>query len=134
MRQQATEISNATLDAALFDVPSGYTQAKSYQDLMGRTGGVQAGGMGAVPNPESMPGRTDEQRKQIAEAQKEAMDAQGQSSSQATGAAAAGAAMAGKKAGTLRVGVLRVVGETNGVQSDLRAALVSEIRSLGTDA
>ena len=32
---QVTELSTTTLDAALFDVPDGYTEAKSYQELMG---------------------------------------------------------------------------------------------------
>lgn len=32
---EVIEISKATLDAAMFDVPAGYTQAKDYQELMG---------------------------------------------------------------------------------------------------
>jgi hypothetical protein len=32
---QVTDLSTTTLDAALFDVPDGYTEAKSYQELMG---------------------------------------------------------------------------------------------------
>jgi hypothetical protein len=32
---EVVELSKATLDAALFDIPAGYTQAKDYQELMG---------------------------------------------------------------------------------------------------
>jgi hypothetical protein len=32
---QVTDLSTTTLDTALFDVPDGYTEAKSYQELMG---------------------------------------------------------------------------------------------------
>jgi len=41
-RQQALEISSATLDAGLFDAPSGYRQASSYMDMMGMGGGMGA--------------------------------------------------------------------------------------------
>jgi hypothetical protein len=35
MQRQVLELSRETLDAALFDIPAGYTQAKDYQQLMG---------------------------------------------------------------------------------------------------
>jgi len=46
-RQQALEISSATLDAGLFDTPAGYTQAKSYSEMMGMgsIGSMMAGAM-----------------------------------------------------------------------------------------
>lgn len=35
MKREVLELSRATLDAALFDVPASYTEAKDYQQLMG---------------------------------------------------------------------------------------------------
>ena len=51
---QVTELSTTTLDAALFDVPDGYTEAKSYQELMGAP---SAGSIAAQYRGASMPGR-----------------------------------------------------------------------------
>ena len=54
--QEVLELSRATLDASLFDVPADYTQAASYQELMGMPsmGSIAAGaatGRGRAPNP-----------------------------------------------------------------------------------
>ena len=51
---QVTDLSTTTLDAALFDVPDGYTEAKSYQELMGAP---SAGSIAAQYRGASMPGR-----------------------------------------------------------------------------
>lgn len=61
-RQQALEISAASLDASLFDTPAGYRQAKNYADMMGMggmgsmMGAMARGSMGsraAAPTPET---------------------------------------------------------------------------------
>ena len=51
---QVTELSTTTLDAALFDVPDGYTEAKSYQELMGAP---SAGSIAAQHRGAAMPDR-----------------------------------------------------------------------------
>ncbi|HKF58351.1 MAG TPA: hypothetical protein VKJ45_23105 [Blastocatellia bacterium] len=51
---QVTDLSTTTLDAALFDVPDGYTEAKSYQELMGAP---SAGSIAAQYRGASMPDR-----------------------------------------------------------------------------
>ena len=42
-RQQALEISSASLDAGLFDAPAGYRETKSYMDMMGLSLGSMMG-------------------------------------------------------------------------------------------
>jgi len=51
---QVTDLSTTTLDAALFDAPDGYTEAKSYQELMGAP---SAGSIAAQYRGASMPDR-----------------------------------------------------------------------------
>ncbi len=54
---EVTEISNVTLDPSLFDVPAGYTQAASAQELYSSTGMIGTGGGAAVmPGGGSAPG------------------------------------------------------------------------------
>lgn len=55
-RQETTELSQATLDPALFEVPAGYKKVDSYQGLMCQ---AAMSGMGAPPPPSSNSTATD---------------------------------------------------------------------------
>ncbi len=125
MKQEATEVSNATLDASLFDIPAGYREVKTADELRGFGGyGSPAGAPGA--NQGDLQARIEAAKRAAAEAQGAQPAAGAESSSREAPPA--------KKAGMLRIGVLRVTGDTSAVQGNLQGQLASELKSLGADA
>jgi hypothetical protein len=118
---EVTEISNVTLDPTLFDVPAGYTEAASLQELytpssMG-TGGMAAVMPGGMP-PGARPPSDDAQ-------------ARGGMSSPSSMAAARR-----KQPGTIRVGVAAINNRAGGSVSlgTLRATLVGSISDTNLEA
>lgn len=108
--KEVLELSRASLDIALFDIPVGYTQAMSQQemygmpsaaDIMGNTQGTPTGNMGStatVPTP---------------------------------------AASNAKRPGAIRVGVVQInnrSGKPTVSQESLRQRLISDIQGSGIDA
>jgi hypothetical protein len=110
---KVTDISSATLDQSLFEIPQGYTQAASMAELMGVPSGM--GGMMS-----GMPG-----------AQPPASEGGG------TGLASAASSVSPKKPGTMRVGVAAINNRAGGgdVSLDsLRDRLVGAISGQGVEA
>ena len=109
---ETLELSRATLEPALFDVPAGYREVSSFQQLM------CAPDMGAM----------------MAQAMKGEADEEGM----AAAAAAAGASQsaAGKGAGKLRIGVVRIAdkAKSSAPLSEVRERLMQEIRDQEVDA
>jgi hypothetical protein len=112
---EVTEISNVTLDPTLFDVPAGYTQAASVNELYGSTGMMGSGGMSGVmpgggPTPGARPPADNGQ-------------SMGSLSSSAMSAARP------KQPGMIRVGVAAINNSANGSVSldSLRVRLVNAI-------
>jgi hypothetical protein len=126
LKQEATEVSNATLDAALFDIPAGYREVKTSQELMGFGGFGATAGAGGL-NQGDLQARIDAAKRAAAQAQ----GGEPEEGSSSKGEPAA--APAAKKAGSLRIGVLRVTGDTAG-QTNLQNQLAGELHSLGADA
>lgn len=124
IKQEVTALSNATLDPALFEIPAGYREVKSYSELMGGGRFGAAAGMGGLSR---------EQQEQIRQAQQQAEEAQRNASGEEGGEASSSATPAAKKAGALRIGVLKPTGESTG-GVNLQGELVSQLRSLGADA
>lgn len=119
---EVTEISTVTLDPALFDVPAGYTQAASVEELYSSMG---TGGMAAVmPGGGTRPG-----------ARPPSDD--GQSMSALNGSAASAmTATRPKRPGTIRVGVAGINNSANGSVSlaTLHATLVGSITDSNVEA
>jgi hypothetical protein len=111
MKQETLELSNATLDPALFEIPPGYREVKNYSELMGMNGigGMISAGKAAA-----------------AAASAEAANAGATSTS----------ASSPKAAGKLRIGVLRFKNSANATVADttFRDRLVSEIQQLEFEA
>ncbi|HJQ70692.1 MAG TPA: hypothetical protein VKA70_17085 [Blastocatellia bacterium] len=107
---EVVEISKATLDASLFDLPAGYTEAKDYQELMGIPS------VGSMTDPSSMPSVRG-----------------ADSATDTTGAMSAAQA---KRPGAVRVGVVAVNNKTDRSPStdSVRAALISSISSGNIEA
>jgi len=105
--KEVVELSREPLDAALFDVPAGYTEASSAQELY------------AMPSMSAM-------MSQMSKAQPPVEDDQGH-------AANAGSA---KAPGAIRVGVVQINNRTDHAVSaeTLRARLLSEIQESGVEA
>lgn len=106
--KEVVELSRAPLDAALFDIPAGYTEAQSTQELY------------AGPSMSSM-------MAQAAKAQAQEDNDQASNSAQNSGAKAAGA---------IRVGVVQINNKTDrSVSTDsLRERLMNEIQGSGIEA
>ena len=104
---EVVELSKATLDASLFDIPAGYTEAKDYQELMG----IPA--VGSMSGPGQMP--------------------EGSRSGSAASAMGAGQA---KAPGTIRVGVVAVNNKTSGSPSTdtVRGALIGSLNGSNINA
>ena len=104
---EVVELSKTTLDASLFDIPSGYAEAKDFQELMG----IPSVGTMAGNNPMPESPRT------------------------GSAASAAGAAQA-KAPGSVRVGVVAVNNKTGGSPSidAVRGALIGSISGSNVDA
>jgi hypothetical protein len=104
--KEVIELSRAPLDAALFDIPAGYTEAQSSQELYG------------APSMASI-------QQQIAQAQND----QGENNNTS-------AAPVTKAPGTIRIGVLQINNKTDrSVSTDnLREQLINEIEGNGLEA
>ena len=104
---EVVELSKTTLDASLFDIPSDYTEAKDYQELMG----IPA--VGSAMGSNQMAG-----------------------SSRTESAASATSAAQAKAPGTIRVGVVAVNNKTNSSPSTdtVRSALIGSINGSNIDA
>ncbi|HST51925.1 MAG TPA: hypothetical protein VLJ61_07935 [Pyrinomonadaceae bacterium] len=113
---EVSDISTVTLDPTLFDIPAGYTEAASMQELYGIPSG--AGGMAGM-----MPGGGDRTPEAVPP------------SSSATPLPAA-TTVGAKRPGTIRVGVAAINNRAGGEVSldDLRARLVSQISGEGVEA
>lgn len=113
---EVTDISNVTLDPALFDIPAGYTQAASMQELF--TPPASAMGM---PGMSGMPPGA---RPPASE------------SGEGAGLARAASSVGPKQPGTIRVGVAAINNRAGGELSldDLRSRLVGSISGGGIEA
>jgi hypothetical protein len=107
---EVVDISKATLDASLFDVPAGYTQAKDYQELMG------------IPAVGSMADRS-------------SMPTESSMESASSASSAMGAAQA-KRLGMIRVGVVAINNKTDRSPStdSVRSALIGSISGSNIEA
>jgi hypothetical protein len=134
MTTETVELSKATLDDKLFDVPAGYRIARSYGELMGM------GNMGAMMS-DAMRQAQQEGAEIDEEEVAAAMAAAGSSMPQPAPARpapapAAAPAVAPKATGSVRVGVVAIGDKTGrGMPTDnLREKLMAEIRLLNMDA
>jgi hypothetical protein len=112
MKQETLELSKATLDQSLFEIPAGYREAKDYKDLMGGFTGM----MGAAYS-----------------GAKEAARNAAANYSGPVGEASSG--VAPKQAGKLRIGVIRVGNSAGATVPDtrFRDQLVGELQGLNFD-
>jgi hypothetical protein len=119
---EVTEISTVTLDPSLFDVPAGYTQAASMQELYSSTGMMGTGGMATV-----MPGGGN------APGARPPAD-NGQSMGAMNGSAIS--ATRPKQPGMIRVGVASINNRAGGTVSlgSLRQRLVGSISDSNVEA
>jgi len=115
---EVTDISNVTLDPALFDIPAGYTQAASMQELF-----APPAGMAGVPGMMGMPPGA---RPPAGEGGEGA----------GAGVASAASSVGPKQPGTIRVGVAAINNRAGGEVSldDLRSRLVGSINGGGLEA
>jgi hypothetical protein len=135
MTTETVELSNANLDAKLFEAPAGYRVARSYMELMGM-GDMGAMMSRAMREAAQQGGEVDEE--QLAAS----MAAAGSAPSPPTAASApqpaqpASPVMAPKSAGSVRVGVVAINDKTGrGMPTEnLREKLMAEIRALNMDA
>jgi hypothetical protein len=113
MKQETLELSKATLDQALFEVPPGYREVKDYKELMGGFTGM----MGAA----------------ISGAKEAAHNAAANYSGPVGETSSGG--VAPKEAGKLRIGVIRVGNSAGATVPDtrFRDQLVGELRGLNYD-
>lgn len=107
---EVVEISKATLDASLFDVPAGYIEAKDYQELM------EIPSVGSTMDPSNMPS--------------------GGNAGGSTGSTGATGAAEAKRPGAIRVGVVAISNKTDRSPSidSVRAALIGGISSGNIEA
>lgn len=107
---EVIEISKATLDASLFDVPAGYTEAKDYQELMGIPS------VGSTMDPSGLPS--------------------GRNTESATGSTNATGSAQAKRPGAIRVGVVAINNKTDRSPStdSVRAALIGNINGGNIEA
>jgi hypothetical protein len=133
MTTETVELSNATLDAKLFDAPAGYRIARNYMELMGM------GDMGAMMSQamsEAAQQGTEIDEEQLAAAMAAAGSARPTPSAAPTPAAQPAPAMAPKPAGSVRIGVVTINDKTGRDMptDNLREKLIAEIRLLQMDA
>jgi hypothetical protein len=111
---EVIELTRATLDPSLFEVPAGYTQAASYQEMfMPATATLSSSGQtNTVASSSNM------------------------ESAGAAGAAALASKVASKPAGTIRIGVVGINNRTSESidPSSLRDKLISSLTGSGVDA
>lgn len=123
---EVTEISTVTLDPALFDVPAGYTQAASVEELYSSpTGMMGTGGRAAVmPGGGNAPG-----------ARAPSDNGQGMGGLNSSAASAMSAARP-KQPGMIRVGVAAINNRANGSVSlgTLRGQLVGSVSESNVEA
>jgi hypothetical protein len=110
---EVTDISTVTLDPSLFDIPAGYTQAASFQELMGMPGGMMG-----------IPGMTGE-----TPGARPPSDTGG-------GVSSAAPSVGPKQPGTIRVGVAAINNPAGGAVplDELRSRLVGSISGSGIEA
>jgi hypothetical protein len=117
MTQEIVSLSRAALDAALFDVPAGYTETQNPQELYDMAGMAQAMQRASRDADEGGGGRA-------------------QSSASSSGMMSAAAATGAKQPGAIRVGVVRVGNKTT--QSvdagTLRGTLIASIMEGSVEA
>ena len=122
-KQEATSISTVPVDAREFEVPSGYREVSTLQELMGapgcpfaatmgQTAGMPTQGQGGIKAPSGMGSMT------------------------ASGAAAAAAKLGDRKPGTLRIGIAQIISSANAhlATAPLQRQLLTQLRSMGIDA
>lgn len=122
---EVTEISTVTLDPALFDVPAGYTQAASVEELYSSTAMMGTGGMaGVMPGGGTPPG-----------ARPPSDTGQGMGAMNSSAMSAMSAARP-KQPGMIRVGVAGINNSAGGSVSlgTLHATLVSSISDSNVEA
>ncbi|HVF44745.1 MAG TPA: hypothetical protein VM936_17105 [Pyrinomonadaceae bacterium] len=125
---EVTEISTVALDPALFDVPAGYTQAASLQELYssqpGMGMGISAGAGGGMPGGGPPPG-----------ARPPSDTGQGMGALDGSAMSAAAAARP-KRPGMIRVGVAGINNSANGTVSldSLRVRLVNAVSDSNVEA
>jgi hypothetical protein len=112
MKQETLELSKASLDQSLFEIPAGYREVKNYRELMGGFTGV----MGAA----------------ISGARTAASNAQ---ANYAGPVGEASSGVAPKQPGKLRIGVIRVGNSAGATVPDtrFRDQLVGELQGLNFD-
>lgn len=116
MKQETLELSKAQLDQALFEIPPGYREVSTYQELMGGFTGMMGAAISGA---------------------KEAANAAANSAAGMgpVGEASAGNQIPAKEAGKLRVGVIRL-GNSSGQtlpETEFRDRLIGELRGLNVD-
>jgi hypothetical protein len=118
MTQEIVSLSRATLDAALFDVPAGYTETQNPQELYDMAGMAQA------------------MQRASRDADETGGGGRPQSSANSSGMTGAPAASGAKQPGAIRVGVVRVGNKTT--QSldagNLRGTLIASIMEGSVEA
>jgi len=125
MRQQALEISKATLAPSLFDAPAGYTEAKSYAQLMG---------MGSIGDM-MRSAATARAGGNVSRAPVGTPEVKSRGANVSRGAVGTGEIKA-KVPGTVRVGVVLVQDKTGSSLNgeDLRRALISNLTRFNLDS
>jgi hypothetical protein len=111
--QEVTDISTVTLDPSLFEIPAGYTQAASFQELMGIPGGMMGVPAVAGVTPGALP-----------------------PAGTGGGVASAAPSVGPKQPGTIRVGVAAINNRAGGEVplDELRSRLVGSISGSGLEA
>ena len=118
---EVIELSRATLDAALFDVPAGYTEARDARELY---------------DPSAMAAAMQAQSRDDDDDDKSGAGASGASTPSAPGAAASPASVGAKRAGVVRIGVIPPSNKTDkqvGID-ELRAQLVAALTGGNVEA
>lgn len=118
---EVVELSRATLDAALFDVPAGYTEARDARELY---------------DPSAMAAAMQAQQRDDDDDRDESAAASGGSMSSASGTAASPASVGAKRAGVVRIGVIAPSNKTDkqiGIDA-LRSQLVAALSNGNVEA
>jgi len=120
VRQETTDLSAATLDPSLFDIPVGYKQVQSYQELMGVTGNSTVGMSALHFGGHNFP----------------PMTGSGVNENGNGGVAGASGVTSDKKKGPLRIGIAQVTSAADLSLSveGLQQLLVNDINFLGGQA